>query len=127
MSRSGRRRTFARIETSFVDHNWLNRIPFGPRRAHALGVWLAALCHSKLHELDGFCPTEALHAFGGGDQAIQDLVDAGLVARGERDGVVGVVVVTYADEVIRVPWDEQLQVPQGASDEAKAKHGRRAS
>ncbi len=32
-----------------------------------------------------------------------------------------------AEEINRLPWDEQLQVAQAASDEAKAKHGRRAS
>jgi hypothetical protein len=34
---------------------------------------------------------------------------------------------TRAEEINRLPWDEQLQVAQAASDEAKAKHGRRAS
>jgi len=32
---------------------------------------------------------------------------------------------TRAEEINRLPWDEQLQVAQAASDEAKAKHGRR--
>ena len=32
---------------------------------------------------------------------------------------------TRAEEINRLPWDEQLQVAQAASDEAKAKHARR--
>src|SRR5579859_6132954 len=96
MSRSGRKRTCARVETSFPDHKRLKRIPFGARRGHALGVWIAALCHSRLHELDGFCPTESLHAFAG-EEIIQALVDVGLFARGEQDGLTGVVVVNYAE------------------------------
>ena len=95
ISRSGRTRTCARVETHFTDHKRLKRIPFGTRRGQALGVWLVALCYSRLYELDGFCPTEALHAFAGG-KAIQDLVDVGLFARGEEDGLSGVIVVNYA-------------------------------
>ena len=34
---------------------------------------------------------------------------------------------TRAEEINRLPWDEQLQVAQAASDEAKAKHGRRSA
>jgi len=47
MSRSGRKRTCARVETSFSDHKRLKRIPFGPRRGNALGVWVAALLHAR--------------------------------------------------------------------------------
>jgi hypothetical protein len=34
---------------------------------------------------------------------------------------------TRAEEINRLPWDEQLQAAQAASDEAKAKHERMAS
>jgi hypothetical protein len=34
---------------------------------------------------------------------------------------------TRAEEINRLPWDEQLQVAQAASDEAKAKHARRTA
>ena len=123
MSRSDRKRRCARVVASFPDDERLKRIPFGPRRGRALGVWVAALCHSTLHGLDGFCPTEALHRFNP-DEAIQDLVDVGLFARGEKDGLVGVVVVNDGQEInglLRKP------VAQAASDEAKTSHGRRAS
>ena len=96
MSRSGRKRTCARVETNFPDHRRMQRIPPGIRRASALGVWLAALCHSRLHELDGFCPIEALQGYAG-ERVIRDLVDVGLIARGEQDGLAGVVVVNYAE------------------------------
>ena len=96
MSRSGRKRTCARVETSFSDHKRLKRIPFGPRRGNALGVWVAALLHTRHHELDGFCPAEELHAFAN-ENAVQDLVDVGLFARAEQDGLAGFVVLDYAE------------------------------
>ena len=96
MSRSGRKRTCARVETNLPHHSRLTRIPLGVRRGHALGVWLAALCHSRQFELDGFCPTEALHGLAA-DKVIQDLVDVGLFARLEQDGLVGVIIVNYAE------------------------------
>ena len=34
---------------------------------------------------------------------------------------------TRAEEINRLPWDEQLQVAQVASDKAKAKHARRTA
>jgi hypothetical protein len=96
ISRSGRNRTCALVETSFPHDERLERIPVGTRRGQALGVWAVALCYSRLHELDGFCPTEALHAYAGGG-GIQDLVDVGLFARAEQDGLSGVIVVNYAE------------------------------
>jgi len=71
-------------------------VRFGPRRAQALGTWLAALCHARRSELDGFCPTEVLHAFAT-NGVVQDLVDVGLFAPGEQDGLAGFVVVDYAE------------------------------
>ena len=124
--RSGRKRACVRVDVIFPDDMRLMRIPLGVRRARAIGTWLAALCHARQFGLDGFCPTEALHAFAV-DEVIQDLVDVGLFVRGEQHGLAGVVVVNDAEEIDRLPWDEQLHVTQVASDEAKAKHGRRAS
>ena len=95
-TRSGRTRTCARVDVNFSRDLRLMRIPFGPRRGQALGVWLAALCHSRQFELDGFCPTEELHAFAV-DDAVQDLVDVGLFACAEQDGLAGFVVVDYAE------------------------------
>ena len=95
-TRPGRMRTCARVDVNFPGDRRLMRIPLGPRRAQAIGVWLVALCYSRHFELDGFCPTEDLHAFASED-VVQDLVDVGLLARGEQDGLAGVVVVNYAE------------------------------
>jgi len=95
-TRSGRTRTCARVDVNFPRDIRLMRIPFGPRRAQALGTWLAALCHARRSELDGFCPTEVLHAFAT-NGVVQDLVDVGLFAPGEQDGLAGFVVVDYAE------------------------------
>ena len=94
-TRSGRTRTCARVDVNFSRDLRLRRIPFGPRRGQALGVWLAALCYSR-RELDGFCPMEVLDALSS-EGVVQDLVDVGLFARSEQDGLAGVVVVDYAE------------------------------
>ena len=94
-TRSGRTRTCARVDVNFSRDLRLMRIPFGRRRGQALGVWLAALSYSR-RELDGFCPTEELDAFSS-EGVVQDLVDVGLFARSEQDGLAGVVVVDYAE------------------------------
>ena len=94
-TRSGRTRTCARVDVNFSRDLRLMRIPFGPRRGQGLGVWLAALCYSR-RELDGFCPTEELDAFSS-EGVVQDLVDVGLFALSEQDGLAGVVVVDYAE------------------------------
>ena len=94
-TRSGRTRTCARVDVNLSRDLRLMRIPFGPRRGQGLGVWLAALCYSR-RELDGFCPTEELDAFSS-EGVVQDLVDVGLFALSEQDGLAGVVVVDYAE------------------------------
>jgi len=94
-TRSGRTRTCARVDVDFSRDLRLMRIPFGPRRGQALGVWLAALCYSR-RELDGFCPMEVLDALSS-EGVVQDLVDVGLFARSGQDGLAGVVVVDYAE------------------------------
>jgi len=94
-TRSGRMRTCARVDVDFSRDLRLMRIPFGPRRGQALGVWLAALCYSR-RELDGFCPMEVLDALSS-EGVVQDLVDVGLFARSGQDGLAGVVVVDYAE------------------------------
>jgi hypothetical protein len=126
MSRSIHKRTCASVDTSLPDDERLTRIPVGARRGRALGAWAAALCYSSQHELDGFCPTKALQAFAG-DEVIQDLLDVGLVVRGQRDALVGVVLVNYAEDIKRVPWSVQRLVAGAMSDDALAKDGRRAS
>ena len=94
-TRSGRTRSCARVDVDFSRDLRLMRIPFGPRRGQALGVWLAALCYSR-RELDGFCPMEVLDALSS-EGVVQDLVDVGLFACSEQDGLAGVVVVDYAE------------------------------
>ena len=94
-TRSGRMRTCARVDVDFPRDLRLMRIPPGPRRAQAIGVWLAALCYSR-RELDGFCPMEVLDALSS-EGVVQDLVDVGLFARSGQDGLAGVVVVDYAE------------------------------
>ncbi len=94
-SRSGRNRTCALVDTSFPNDERLQRIACGIRRAQALGAWIVALCYSRLHELDGFCPMESFRGFAV-DEALQDLVDVGLFAAAEEDGLTGFVVADYA-------------------------------
>ena len=53
--------------------------------------------------------------------------DAAAMADKERDQRAPSRRLTRAEEINRLPSDEQLQVARAASDEAKANHGRRAS
>src|ERR1700689_4360120 len=64
-------------------------------RAAALGVWTAVLCYSRDHMLDGFCPLTGINNFAV-DEVIDELVRQGLLARVERAGREGVVIVNYA-------------------------------
>jgi hypothetical protein len=64
-------------------------------RAAAVGVWTAALCFSRDHMLDGFCPLGALDPFAT-DEIVDELVAQGLLVRAEREGRPGVVIVNYA-------------------------------
>jgi hypothetical protein len=108
---------FAKIDVSFPRHYRLLdvraesvRIPLGIQsesdqtrsdacasiaRAAALGVWTAALCYTRDHMLDGFCPLSAIASFVV-DELVDELVRQGLFAREERDGRPGVVLVKYA-------------------------------
>jgi hypothetical protein len=62
-------------------------------RAAALGVWTAALCYTREHGLDGFCPLVAIDGFAL-EGIIDELVRQGLLTRAERDGRPGVMVVS---------------------------------
>jgi hypothetical protein len=64
-------------------------------RAAALGVWTAALCYTRDHMLDGFCPLSAIGPFAV-YEVIEELVRQGLLERAEREGRQGVVIVNYA-------------------------------
>jgi hypothetical protein len=93
---------FAEIDVSFARHYRLLdvrpesiRIPLGIRsesertdsdasasiaRAAALGVWTAALRHTRDHMLDGFCPLSAIDSFVV-DELVDELVRQGLFVR----------------------------------------------
>jgi hypothetical protein len=64
-------------------------------RAAALGVWTAALCFTRDHMLDGFCPISAISALTL-DEVVDELVRQGLMARVEQDGRAGVIILNYA-------------------------------
>jgi hypothetical protein len=64
-------------------------------RAAALGVWTAALCYSREHMLDGFCPLVAIRWIAA-DEVVEELVAQGLLAHAEREGRPGVAIVNYA-------------------------------
>jgi len=105
--------SYARVPVSISHHHGIMsvhpesvRIPLGVRsegdsakaerftrtaRAAALGLWTAALCYTREHKLDGFCPLSALEDFAV-DEVIDEMVRAGLLTRAERDGRAGVIV-----------------------------------
>jgi hypothetical protein len=107
--------SYARVPVSISHHHRIMgvrpeavRIPLGIRsetdgaeteackriaRAAALGVWTAALCYTRQHGLDGFCPLVAIDGFALTD-IVDELVRQGLLTRAERDGRPGVVVVS---------------------------------
>jgi hypothetical protein len=64
-------------------------------RAAALGLWTAALCYAREHELDGFCPLGGIQPFVV-KELIDELVREGLLVRAERDGRAGVIVLNPA-------------------------------
>jgi hypothetical protein len=69
-----------------------SREPETPRKATGIG-----------------CPTEALKAYAG-ERVIRDLLDVGLIARAEQDGLAGVVVVDYAEfNETKPDIDDRLQ------------------
>ena len=85
---------FAKIDVGFPRHYRLLDVR-AECRAAALGVWTAALCYTREHMLDGFCPLSALRDFTV-DEVIEELVTQGLLARVEREGRAGVVILNYA-------------------------------
>jgi hypothetical protein len=64
-------------------------------RSSALGVWTFVLLYTRDHMLDGFCPLTAIDEFAV-DETVEELVRQGLLARVERDGREGVVIINYA-------------------------------
>jgi hypothetical protein len=53
---------FAKVDVTLPFHHRILRVP-RERRAAALGLWLAALCYSRAHELNGFAPLESLELY----------------------------------------------------------------
>lgn len=96
---SGRARVTYRVGTELPRHPRFLRMPRGLVRAAALGVWTAAGCYSRGEEQDGFCPAEAIEAYAT-EEVVAWLVDAGLFAREEQDGVHGFRVLRYKE------WNE---------------------
>jgi hypothetical protein len=93
-SPSGRAHVTARIGVNLPWHAKMIRIPKGPARAAALGVWTVATCYARGHETDGFCPFEQLESYMT-DDTVALLVDVGLFAIDEQNGLRGVRVLRY--------------------------------
>lgn len=87
---------FVKVDVDLPGHHRLLRIPRGIRRASALGVWTAAICYTRMHELDGFVPAEALEGYAT-DESVSDLTSAGLMVTSSRDGIEGYEVCKYAE------------------------------
>jgi hypothetical protein len=139
---------FAKIDVSFPRHYRLLdvrpesvRIPLGIQseserthpdasariaRAAALGVWTAALCYTRDHMLDGFCPLSAIDSFAV-DEVVDELVRQGLLVRAERDGREGVVIVNYAKHnETKAEIDRRLKVDRTRKGPDRRPRGIRA-
>lgn len=87
---------FAKVGVGLAGHHRFLRIPAGAKRGHALGVWTAATNFTRKEQLDGFCPLEALQTVSTED-IVNRLVEVGLFAREDQDGVHGVRVLKYEE------------------------------
>ena len=95
-------------------------------RAAALGVWTAALCYTRDHMLDGFCPMSAIEPFAV-DEVVEELVRQGLFERVEREGRQGVVIVNYAKHnETKADIDRRLKVDRARKNPDRAPRGGRA-
>lgn len=86
---------YSRVGVRIAGHPRFLRIPT-PKRAAALGVWLAALSFTREEQLDGFCPLEAIQTIASKD-IVDRLVEVGLFAREEQDGIHGVRILKYEE------------------------------
>ena len=59
-----------------------------------MGAWLVALLWSRAEEEDGFCPLEIVESYAG-PEVVTGLVDVGLLAREEKDGIHGVHILRF--------------------------------
>lgn len=87
---------FARVDVTLPRHPRVLAIK-RTQRARALGVYLAALCYTREHELDGFVPTEALDGLDA-VSALVELVRVGLLVDSVRGDVYGYNVHNYANK-----------------------------
>src|ERR1700733_15189517 len=94
--RNGRAVVVVRVGATLPSHPRMLRIQKGDVRGAALGAWLAATGYSRLEELDGWCPAEALEGVAS-KATLERLVEVGLFDPRERDGVPGFDVVKYAE------------------------------
>jgi hypothetical protein len=94
-------------------------------RAAALGVWTAALCYTRDHMLDGFCPLAAIADLAA-DEVVDELVERGLFARAEREGYPGVVIVNYAKHnETRADVERRLHRDRARKEAERRPSGRR--
>jgi hypothetical protein len=117
---SGRLRIAVRIGVDIPDHERLLRIERGVPRTLALGVWLVANCRTRGKEKSGWCAVEWLepHATV---EVVAGLVEAGLFAYEDQDGVHGVRVLRYEEfNETKEEIDERLR-----RDRLRAKGNRR--
>jgi hypothetical protein len=139
---------FAKIDVNMPHHYRLLdvraesvRIPLGIRaeserlpsdvcvriaRAAALGVWTAALCYTRDHMLDGFCPMSAIEPFAV-DEVVEELVRQGLFERAEREGRQGVVIVNYAKHnETKADINRRLKIDRARKNPDRSPRGGRA-
>lgn len=87
---------FAKVDVNIPWHPRFVRIPSGIQRSAAIGLWMAALCYTRGHELDGFCPLDSVATIAT-PETVEWLIKVGLFERVEVDGVPGVIVLKYAE------------------------------
>ncbi len=84
---------FAKVDVTLPRHHRMQSID----SASAFGVYVAALCHTREHELDGFVPTTAFRGFPAHSKKdVADLVKAGLFVATVLDGLSGFLINNYA-------------------------------
>jgi hypothetical protein len=94
-------------------------------RSSALGVWTFVLLYTRDPMLDGFCPPTAIDEFAA-DETVEELVRQDLLARVERDGREGVVIINYAKHnEIKAQIERRLELDRGRKDPSGAGRQRR--
>ena len=118
---SGRFRLAVRIGVEIPDHKRLLRIESVERRREALAVWTVANCRTRGKEESGWCALQWLDPYAT-VEVVTLLVDVGLLAYEDQDGVHGVRVLRYEEfNETKEEIDYRLR-----KDRARAKASRRA-